>query len=167
MKLSRRPADVNKHQHQIRRVHWNFLVITNYVRKSYGSLKLYNYNNCLVVNNVVTLTSHFNGKMKLFETTKKFIRKSIATNFVKIERLRDFIFRKFLAILCLQKSIRASKNGIENNTKCCLIKPIGPIQNFWQFKWVTPMWFSALAGRKIAIINEMDFYSPTLGKTNF
>ena len=38
------------------------------------------------------------------------------------------------------------------------------ISNFWSTK-ITPMWFSALVGRKIAIFDVLDPYSPTLNGT--
>ena len=35
------------------------------------------------------------------------------------------------------------------------------VSNFWSMN-ITPMWFSALVGRKIAIFELLDSYSPTL-----
>ena len=35
------------------------------------------------------------------------------------------------------------------------------VSNFWSMK-ITPMWFSVLVGRKIAIFELLDSYSPTL-----
>ena len=63
-----------------------------------------------------------------------------------------FFHTKFQAFLCLQNHIRAMGNEFDCKTKFWQIKPIEPIKIFWKFKWVTPMFFTALVGRKIAIL---------------